>query len=276
MAYPFRTVNSTKRIEFVRSRGDASGVSHRAEKLRDDFFARMADPTVIERVFSAIPDVVFCMKNRRRVYVAANDAFAERVGLGSRWEVVGKSAKDLFPESLASLYRSQDEEVLGSGEGFRDRMELLPTRDRGLGWHLASKYPVRGARGRVIGLVSISRDLNVESGHRKGYGGLAKVVRRIETGFDEKLERSELAVLGGLSEQQLERRVRKVFGMSLASFIRKVRVEAGARMLTETDLPLVQVATSCGYAEQSAFTRQFKSAVGMPPGIYRREFGGWW
>ncbi|MEM1082665.1 MAG: AraC family transcriptional regulator [Verrucomicrobiota bacterium] len=251
-------------------------MSYGAERLRAEFFAKMADPTVIERVFSSIPDVVFCIKNRRQVYVAANDAFAERVGLGSRWEVVGKSAKDLFPEALASLYRQQDEEVLRSGEGFRDRMELLPTRDKGLGWHLATKFPVRGGRGAVIGLVSISRDLQVESGHRRGFGGLAKVVRKIETDYGERLERSELAKLADLSEPQLERRVRKVFGISVAGFIRKVRVEAGARMLTETELPLAEVATACGYAEQSAFTRQFKSAVGMPPGVYRREFGGWW
>jgi AraC-like DNA-binding protein len=47
-------------------------------------------------------------------------------------------------------------------------------------------------------------------------------------------------------------------------------------MLTESDAPLVEVAAACGYSEQSAFTRQFKATVGMPPGVYRKEFAGWW
>jgi AraC-like DNA-binding protein len=36
------------------------------------------------------------------------------------------------------------------------------------------------------------------------------------------------------------------------------------------------IALDFGYSEQPAFTRQFKSTVGIPPGKYRVEFGGWW
>jgi len=252
------------------------GVKGNAEALRRKFFGDLEDPTLMERVFCSLPDVVFCMKNRERIYMSANDAFAQRVGLGSRWEVVGKTAADLFPEPLAELYRAQDEEVMKGDKGFRDRMELIPNRETGLGWYLATKLPVHGRKGEVIGVVSISRDLKVISDGRSGVGGLAKVVERVETGFGDKLERADLAKLAGLSELQLERRVKRVFGVSVAGFVRKVRVEAGARMLAETEMALIDVATACGYAEQSAFTRQFKSAVGMPPGVYRKEFGGWW
>jgi AraC-like DNA-binding protein len=264
------------RLSLSSLKGKLEAMKGEAEKLRAEFFDQIDDPTVMERVFSSLPDVVFCVKNRERIYVSANDAFAERVGLGSRWEVVGKRADDLFPEALAALYRTQDEEVLSRNEGFDNRMELIPNRETGLGWYLATKLPVRGRNGRTIGLVSISRDLKVVSGGERGFAGLAKVVDRVEVSYGNKIERAELASLAGLSELQLERRVKRVFGLSVAGFVRKVRVEAGARMLAQTEMPLVEVATACGYAEQSAFTRQFKSAVGMPPGVYRREFGGWW
>ena len=251
-------------------------MSAAAEQVREEFLREMEDPTVMERLFSAVPDILFCLKNRERVYISANEAFAGRLGLGSRWELVGRRAEDFFAPSLAAHYEAQDEEVLRGGMGFRERMELVPNKETGLGWYLATKVPVRGRDGGVLGLASISRDLRVPSGQEMGYAGLAKVVDLIETRFADKLERAELAVLAGLSEQQLERRVKRVFGLSVAGFLRKVRIESGARMLAETDMPLVEVAAACGYSEQSAFTRQFKTTVGMPPGVYRKEFAGWW
>jgi PAS domain S-box-containing protein len=247
-----------------------------AEQLREAFFDSVEDPTLLERLFSSVPDIVFCIKDRAGKYISANDAFAQRLGLGSRWEIVGRTALDLFPDSLAQHYQSQDAEVFAGGEGFRDRMELIPCRVTGIGWYLATKVPMRGRMGKVVGLASISRDLKVPSGQEMGYAGLAKVVAKIEGSFGEKLERGQLASLASLSEPQLERRVKKVFGLSVAGFVRKVRIENGARMLTESDAPLVEVAAACGYSEQSAFTRQFKATVGMPPGVYRKEFAGWW
>ena len=247
-----------------------------AREIRGDFLEKIVDGTLTERLFSEIPDVVFCMKNRDRVYVSANDAFAERVGLGSRWEIVGKSAAALFPEVLAAHYDAQDEEVLSKGEGFRERLELLPLRDGSQGWCLASKVPIYGKGGEVIGLASISRDLRIPSGKEMGFSELAGVVREVEERFSEDLNRGDLATKAGMREAQLERRMKKIFGMSLSGVIRKTRVENGSRLLVETDRSLAEIALDCGYSEQSAFTRQFKSTVGIPPGKYRAEFGGWW
>lgn len=247
-----------------------------ARELRDQFLSKVEDGTLTERLFSEIPDVVFCLKNLERVYVSANDAFAERVGLGSRWEVVGKTAEDLFPKVLADHYQEQDNEVIESQEGFRERLELVPLRDGSLGWFLASKVPIYGEGHHVIGLASISRDLKIPSGKEQGFAQLVGVVREIENHFRDDLCRRHLATQADMSEAQLERRMKRVFGMSLSGLIRKTRVEHGSRLLIETKKSLSDIAQDCGYSEQSAFTRQFKSTVGIPPGKYRGEFGGWW
>ena len=236
----------------------------------------MADNTVVERLFSPLPDVVFCLKNKERIYVSANDAFATRLGLGSRWEVVGKRADDLFPPALADHYRAQDEEVLAGGDGFWDRMELVTAKASGTGWFLATKIPVKDRNGEVIGLASISRDLRVPSGREQGFSGLAKVIQHIEQHYHEDIDRQKLCQLARLTEPQLERRMKKIFTISLSGFIRKHRIENGARLLTTSDMTLADISLACGYSEQSAFTRQFKSSVGMPPGRYRKEYAGWW
>lgn len=253
-----------------------AGMCEDAGRVREEFFRELADGTVTERLFSSVSDIVFCMKNRDGVYVSANEAFARRLGLGSRWEVVGKRAEDLFAAPRAAEFRRQDIEVLAGEGGFRDRLELIPQREGGMGWYLATKVPVHGRDGGVIGVASISQDLKVVAGGNLGFSGLAKVIDLMERRFAERLDRSELAREAGLSEQQLERRMKRVFGLSVAAFMRKVRVENASRMLIETSTPLAEVALACGYSEQSTFNRQFKAVVGVTPGDYRGRYGGWW
>ncbi|MGJ7519755.1 helix-turn-helix domain-containing protein [Variovorax sp. LT1P1] len=43
-------------------------------------------------------------------------------------------------------------------------------------------------------------------------------------------------------------------------------------LLRASDLPLAEVATACGFADQSHFTRVFSRAEGAPPGHWRRTF----
>jgi AraC-like DNA-binding protein len=39
--------------------------------------------------------------------------------------------------------------------------------------------------------------------------------------------------------------------------------------LAETTMAIADVALECGYGDQTALTRQFRSMVGMPPAAYR-------
>jgi PAS domain S-box-containing protein len=243
---------------------------------RAEFFRNICDATLIERMFSYLPDVVFCLKDENCIYRSANDAFAERVGLGSRWEVVGKTALDLFPPPLGDHYRQQDEEVISTGQGFRERLELVPSRNGRLGWFLATKEPIFDTGGRVVGIASLSCDLRIPSGQENGYRELAQVVAEIENHFSESLSKAEYARKAGLSELQFDRRLKRVFGLSFQGLLKKLRIEHGSRLLVESQRPLIEIAHECGYSEQSAFSRVFKSTVGIPPGRYRDEFKGWW
>ena len=92
-------------------------MQEKAGRLRERVFESMGDGAVTERLFSAVPDVVYCMKNLDGVYVSANEAFAARLGLGSRWDVVGRRAGDLFPAAQAAHYERRDAEVLRGEDG---------------------------------------------------------------------------------------------------------------------------------------------------------------
>ncbi len=241
-------------------------------QIREDFLKQLATPMVAESLFAKVPDIVFCMKNAEAQYVSANPAFAQRLGLRSVNEILGKRAEDIFPPHLAETYQAQDEIVLKQGREISDRLELVFNRDGSLGWYLASKIPLMGKNNTVIGLASISRDLLMPGEKDLQISGLARVIETIQRDFSEALKPSELAQSAGISLAQLERRMRKIFKLSASQFIRKTRIEAAANMLTGSEKPIVDIAMDCGYGDQSAFSRQFKATVGMAPGAYRSTY----
>ena len=240
--------------------------------LREAFLAELDTPMVTERLFEQIPDIVFCLKNNQGQYIAANTAFAERLGHRSVNSILGKTVADIFPEHLAATYQEQDNDVFEKGMEINDRLELVFKRDGTLGWYLARKIPMTGKNGKIIGLASISRDLLTPGDSNLRYAGIAKVIEKIHHEFAEDLKLDELAKLAQLSKPQLERRMRKVFKLTTSQFIRKTRIEAAALMLTGSDKAIIDIAFDCGYGDQSAFTRQFKATVGMAPGIYRNAY----
>jgi AraC-like DNA-binding protein len=236
-----------------------------------DFFKRVASPRFCERLFAQLPDVVFCMKDEQRRYQAANAAFAARVARDDPAALHGRTAEDFFPPHLAATYREQDERVLTTGDEVIDRLELITNPGGSLGWYLASKVPLHDADGRVIGLASISRDLRTPSAEDVEYSGVQRIVSHIQANLEDEPNLADLAKMAGLSPTQLDRRMRKVFHLTTSQFIRKCRIGHAALLLRTTGEAVVEIALKCGYGDQTAFTRQFRTTVGLPPAAYREE-----
>lgn len=238
-------------------------------ELKRQFIKQLATPLISEKLFEQVPDIVYCIKDENLCYIAANRAFAERIGVKSTNEIIGKKACDLFPDYLANIYQAQDKIVLEKGEEITDRLELISQYSKGIGWYLASKFPLRGVNGKVIGIASISRDLQTPCENDLKFAGLLKIVEKIQKHYMEEMIVSDLAASINLSVPQLDRRMKKIFKLSTSHFIRKTRLEVAARLLTQQSTAISEVAQRSGYSDQSAFTRQFKSTVGMTPGAYR-------
>jgi PAS domain S-box-containing protein len=215
------------------------------------------------------PGVMFCVKDSASRYVVVNHAFAERTGKADRRAVIGAMASDLFPPELATRYEAQDEEVLRSGKALRNEVELITDRLGNAGWFITNKRPILSPDGLIVGVLVVSIDLRTAQQDRAGIDQLAAVTSLASEHLGRNVEVSELALAAGLSAAQLERRMRKVFGMSPRQYLLRVRVDEAARRLTSTTEPLAEVAHHCGWYDQSAFTRQFTRAAGYTPGDYR-------
>jgi PAS domain S-box-containing protein len=221
-----------------------------------------------EALFDALADVLFCVKDRERRYVAANDAFIRAAGLRARAALLGRTAREVFPEILAAGYEQQDDEVFGKGSTLHDRIEMVTRSDGGIGWFVSQKVPVRDRHGNVIALAGISRDLAIPA-QESELDPLARALDTLHRDFAKPLRIDKLARSAGLSYSQFERRVRALTGLTPRQLLIKARVEAAAHDLRDTQLSAGAIASRCGFYDQAAFTRQFRAATGLAPGQYR-------
>lgn len=62
-------------------------------------------------------------------------------------------------------------------------------------------------------------------------------------------------------------------GAGFQSLVDETRFEIARQLLTQTRIPLSQIAVALGYSEASAFTRAFRRWSGQSPAAWRREHG---
>lgn len=221
----------------------------------------------LESLFDALPDVVFFVKDAVGRYTHANLTLVRRLGLKRREQVIGRGVAELFPAHMGGSYAAQDKRVLG-GETIEDQLEVHIFPNRAPGWCLTRKHPLR-VRGKVRGVVGISRDLGQPDGRHPTYDRLRRVVDHLQRHYAENVRMAALAELADVSLAQLERHFRHVFQITPQQALTRLRIEAAMRALAGTER-IAEIGQACGFADQSAFARQFKATVGMTPRVYRK------
>ena len=227
------------------------------------------DPFFAEALFDCTPDVVFFVKDTEGRYRVVNDTLVRRCGRRAKSEILGRTALDLFPPPLGATYAAQDRLVLSGGAEIRDRLELHLYDDGTRGFCLTYKLPLRGRDGRIVGMTGLSRDLHRPDQGRSAYRALARAIESLQERYAEPLRLAALARLAGMSESRFQRLTRRVFHLTPGQLLVKTRVEAASRLLLETNERVADIALRCGYADQSAFTRQFKATTGLTPSQFR-------
>ncbi|GLQ94865.1 transcriptional regulator [Dyella acidisoli] len=220
----------------------------------------------LEPLFDVLPDVVFFVKDTEGRYTHANLTLVRRLGLKQRNEVIGKDVTELFPSAMGGSYAAQDQRVL-MGEVIENQLEVHMFANRASGWCLTCKRPLL-IRGKIGGVIGISRDLGLPDGRHPVYDRLKRVLTYMQDHYGDAIRIPMLAELAELSVAQFERHFRRVFQLTPQQVLIKLRIEAAMRML-HTDDSVASIGIACGFVDQSAFARQFKATVGMTPSAYR-------
>ena len=238
---------------------------------RKSFFESIDGLLPVDRLFDGVPDIVFFVKDVEGRYMAVNDTLAARCGLPGKDAALGRTADELFPPPLGNAFALQDREILRGGNPIRDHLELHLYPGGRHGWCLTFKEPVMGKNGRVTGICGISRDLHPPGEQGGDFAALSAAIDYIHRHYDEPLRLPGLAEMAGLSVYQFDQRIRGLFRVTAGQYLVKVRIDAACARLAGTAEAIAQIALSCGYSDQSAFSRQFKQAVGISPLAYRKK-----
>ncbi len=243
-----------------------------AKNLRNELLRDVPGLAAAEMLFDALGDVLFCVKDVERRYVAANSAFVRAAGLRTLSELLGKTAQSLFPSALAAGYEQQDDAVLSTGMPVHNRLEMVTRTDGAIGWFVSQKIPVSAVSGKIVALAGISRDLATPADQGQSLNPMAEALDALTNDFAEPLRVMELAAKSGLSVSQFERKIREMSGLSPRQLLTKARIEAAAMALRQSAIPLRDLAIECGFYDQASFSRQFREATGTSPGEYRKAF----
>jgi AraC-like DNA-binding protein len=234
----------------------------------------LADPWFAAALFDQTPDVVFFVKDREARYLVVNETLVARCGLRRKGQMIGRTAAQLFPAPLGESYVEQDRAVLATGTPIRRRLELHVYPGRRRGWCLTHKIPLFGKDGAIVGLAGLSKDLHRPDEAQEDYRQVARAVEQLQSRYAEPLRMEDLARAAGFSVDRFERQVRRIFDLTPRQLLIQARLDAASVLLLDPGRSVAEVAHACGYADQSAFTRQFKATVGITPRDYRvRERG---
>lgn len=235
--------------------------------------------TAFVELFDCVEDVVAWIKDRDGRYCWVNRAFlvsysmsaAANGGSAGSNEVLGKTDYDLSPPFLADQFRLDDEYVL-AGNRIVNRIELVGQPDGLTVWNLTNKIPLVDAKGAVIGTAGVTRCLNNAGKAIPDGAEFGPVLAYMRDHFQSPVTNRQLARLAHMSVRAFERKFQLSFHLTPQKYLRKLRMRMASRALVYTRTPLAEVATACGFSDQSHFTRDFRRQFGRTPREYREHY----
>jgi transcriptional regulator GlxA family with amidase domain len=99
---------------------------------------------------------------------------------------------------------------------------------------------------------------------------LIRAIAEMETYVEEALSREEIAARVGLSRRQLERLFRRYLNTSPARYYLRLRLERARLLLTQTTMPVTEIAFACGFTSASHFSKCYRDMFGRTPRDQRR------
>jgi AraC family transcriptional regulator len=98
---------------------------------------------------------------------------------------------------------------------------------------------------------------------------LRQVTEFIATNYAQEIKLAELAQVAGMSNFHFAREFKRTTGTTPHQYLIHFRVDRAKALLSNDDLPLVEVGLRSGFSHQSHFTRLFRKITGTTPQMYR-------
>lgn len=98
----------------------------------------------------------------------------------------------------------------------------------------------------------------------------AEVLDFVNAHYTEKISAQTISQRFSYNKSYFCRRFKEISGMTVTEYIQILRIERAQKLLKSTQMPIADMAWSCGFADAPHFTRCFKKQTGMTPKQFRR------
>ena len=100
---------------------------------------------------------------------------------------------------------------------------------------------------------------------------IKNMLRYIHENFAQDLNTSAIAKSTGISDSECLRCFHTIIGTTPIQYLRQYRIQRSSQLLTETELPVSEIAARCGFQDVSYFTKTFRELRGCAPSEYRAK-----
>jgi len=235
-------------------------------------FLNKIDPRKIDSLFEEIPEVYFFTKDLDGCFTMANMATVKTFGFNKESELLGKTDFGLAPVEIASKYKEADQYVIQNKRPIRDIIEPVPDPNGVLQWYSTTKAPLFNEENEVIGVAVIMRDISSVGTTLGPFQEMADVIDFIFKNYHKQISVETLAEIIGLSTRQLERRFKKLFGLTPIRYINEHRIRMACIKLRESAKNISDIAKDVGFYDHAHFVHKFRSSMKIAPSEYRAKY----
>lgn len=219
--------------------------------------------------------------------ITAGTSYIMPAGYDSTWEGdSGLSARLRIPTSLVACAAEQ----LGQRKGQVEIRNVFQVRDpviERLAQTLLMEmdrqaHPVQVLIADAISIALAAHMLRsynvfeaVECSPERALGKLeiVRLTEFIEDNLGRTISLEDLASVVNVSRFHFSRLFKRSTGSTAIGFVEQCRIRRAQSLITDTDLPLAEIALVVGFVDQSHFTRRFHRHVGCTPAVFAREQG---
>jgi AraC-like DNA-binding protein len=102
-------------------------------------------------------------------------------------------------------------------------------------------------------------------------GAIKRSIEYIEKNLHYDIALNDLAMIAGKNASYLSTLFKEEVGVSISGYIIRKRLEEAALMLSESETPISEIATTLSFISQSYFSLLFRKYYGKTPKEYRKE-----
>ena len=98
-----------------------------------------------------------------------------------------------------------------------------------------------------------------------------RMLSYIQTHYASSICLQQIADSAFISKRECLRSFRRLTGVSPIQYVIDLRIRKAKQLLLESDLPVVEICSRCGFQNQSYFTKIFREKTGLSPAKYRKR-----